>query len=99
MSLKVERALRLVQDYAISITSIAQDRAGTKSKKGFTLKAEVNPRTRKKSSRGLAFSESAWGSSTRGYSKNAKNNIQDARKLARIVTAAKVFERVTRRAG
>ena len=95
---KVEWALTLVCDYCITIDMVAVDRS-TPGKKGFTLKAQKNPRTGKSSTRALAFSEPAWGAATRGYSTNAKKSIKNAQKLKLIVTAVKSFEKVTWRTG
>lgn len=86
----VERALEYVVDGRITLATIEADKTRT----GHLITADLNPSTGKRAVASVAFSEELWGNDVQDY----LSSIQKLRKsdLARIITEARKFSRVTR---
>lgn len=85
----LERALRLVADRKITITTIKAD----KTKKGKLIKADINPVSGKRQTASVSFSEGLWGTAVQDYIANIKGLKQSD--LHNIVLASRRFSRAT----
>ena len=84
----MERAFTLWEEGAITITAVAKDFSKGKNRmKG--LASILNKKTGKKSTRGVAFSDTNWGEKTRKYMDSIKS-IPD-RAYQKIADAAQPF--------